>query len=58
MSASGEWIINGKLTDSCEKQRGSETTKVEKVRKIRVANDPRGSGLGGGCEGGLEFSNQ
>ena len=34
MSASGEWIINGKLTDSCEKPRGSETINVEKVRKI------------------------
>ena len=34
MNASGEWIINGKLTDNCEKQRGSETTKVEKVRKL------------------------
>ena len=36
--ASGEWIINGKLMDNCEKQRGGETTKVEKVAKEPSAN--------------------
>ena len=40
MNASDEWIINGKLTDNCQKQRGSETTKVEKMQKYRVGNDP------------------
>ena len=39
LNISGEWLINSSLMDNCENQRSSETTKVKKVRKYRVAKD-------------------